>query len=67
MHVVGSDDCSNWSMLLVVENTGFTFSKKPESRKWIIPEENRREFSCIGLRWPNESPRVMEILMWEES
>ena len=71
MHVVGSDDCSTWTDLLVVEDTGFTNVR--EMRKWIIPVENRRMFSCIGLRWPKKDPsvndivvRVTDILMWEE-
>jgi len=69
LKVIGSNDCATWTTLHTVENTGFT--KEWEFRKWVIPEENRVSFSCLGLMWPNkldeyQSITVVQIRMWEE-
>jgi len=68
MIVVGSDDCTNWSNLLTIENTGFHGT---EYRDWSIPEENRVLYRCIGLKWPVKPAGrtivvVKEIRMWEQ-
>ena len=67
LEVIGSDDCTNWTTLLVVENTGFTGIT--EFRKWTIPEDIRTKFYCFGLRWRSKPPNgfcnaVSEIQMW---
>jgi len=67
MLVVGSHDCTNWSNLLTIENTGFSGQ---EFRNWSIPEENRVLYRCIGLKWPeygsNGFAAVSEMRMWEQ-
>jgi len=68
MIVVGSHNCTNWSNLLTIENTGFSGT---EFRDWSIPEENRVLYRCIGLKWPvkpagNHLVVASEILMWEQ-
>ncbi len=67
MMVVGSHDCTNWSTLLTIENTGFSDN---EFRKWEIPAENRVLYRCIGLKWPVASSNgyavVAEMRMWEQ-
>ena len=48
VHVVASDDCANWTVLLIVADAFFTHSG--QSRSWIIPSENRIAFFSYGLR-----------------
>ena len=69
MIVVGSHDCTNWSPLLTIENTGFS---NKEFRTWDIPAENRVLYRCIGLKWPvkpagNNLVVASEIRMWEQT
>jgi len=74
MIVVGSHDCTNWSNLLTIKNTGFTgtysHSWYTEFRSWDIPAENRVLYRCIGLKWPVKSNDgysvVVEMRMWEQ-
>jgi len=74
--VIGSKNCSTttsttttttWTVLLRIENTGFTKAK--EFRSWFIPMENRIPFQCIGLRWPEagvgDEVEAGSITLWE--
>jgi len=68
MEVIGSDDCSTWTILLNLENV--VNSRNKQFREWSIPSQNRLPFSCIGLRWPapksgSSLPYISQITMWE--
>ena len=68
--VVGSDDCSHWTVLRRLNNKG-GFRLDGEFKTFVIPVENRVSVTCIGLRWPNSNGctgfvRVGEITMWEQ-
>jgi len=68
MEVIGSDDCSTWTILLNLENIVNTHNNK--FREWSIPSQNRVPFSCIGLRWPaaklgSNTLYISQITMWE--
>jgi len=70
IEVVGSDDCSQWTVLLHLNNRG-GFKSDREFKTFVIPAENRASFTCIGLRWPfrdgcDGSVRVGRITMWEQ-
>jgi len=64
--IVGSNDCRTWSVLLEIENGGFTSSN--QLKTWNIPMSNRNAFSCIGLKvfTVNGSTftEVKHIVMW---
>ena len=70
--VIGSNDCHDWTILLEVDDGGFTFDN--EFRSWDIPIDNRCSFTCIGLRGTtpkipgNEKTymAVRNIIMWDE-
>ena len=72
--VIGSMDGAGWSILLQVENSGFpNDSEGGEERSWIIPKENRRAFTHIGIKVNTipynsvrESVVIKNIVMWEE-
>ena len=46
--VIASSDCSDWTTLLIVENADFT--KPNQLKTWLIPEERRSSFACVGLK-----------------
>jgi len=69
--VVGSDDCSRWTVLLRLDNRG-GFEKDNEFKTFVIPVENRVSFKCLGLRFPdrkgcNGYVRVGRITMYEQA
>jgi len=68
--IIGSSDCAApWTVLRHVEDAGF--SKFGQKKVWTVPVQNRRAFSCIGLKieTSNEHPfpyiMVEQIQMWE--
>jgi len=66
--IIASNDCSSWTILLTVENGGYTHDN--QMKTWVIPTQYRSPFSCIGVRWPKKVPTsswvtVSEIVMWE--
>jgi len=66
--VIGSNDCSTWTTLRYIENTGFSGGAK-EFKAWSVPIENSIPFPCIGLRWPfkgtGSCSEIGSITMWE--
>jgi len=64
--IVGSNDCRTWSVLLEIENGGFTSSN--QLKTWNIPMSNRNPFSCIGLKVftvnGSSFTQVKHIVMW---
>jgi len=69
MEVIGSDDCSTWTILLNLEN--IVNSRDDQFNEWSIPSQNRLSFSCFGLRWPAQKSGgngflyISQITMWE--
>jgi len=74
MYVVGSDDCTSWNPLLIVQNTGYPSSGTNAHhyyKEWTISVENR--FSCLGLMFMKKDSKnnghivLDEIHMWEQT
>jgi len=66
--IVGSNDCRTWSLLLEIEDGGFTSGEQLKS--WNIPISNRNAFSCIGLKvftvnGGSGYTEVRHIVMWK--
>jgi len=70
--VVGSNDCSQWTTLLYIDNQG-GFTSDDEFRMFTIPSQNGiSEYACLGLRWPSKEGcygvvAVGDIQMWEQA
>jgi len=70
--VVGSNDCSQWTTLLYIDNQG-GFTSNLEFRRFTIPSQNGiSEYACLGLRWPSKEGcdglvGVGDIQMWEQA
>jgi len=71
VEVIGSHDCSTWTILLNVENIVRDEHGYDVFREWSIPPKNRVSFSCFGLRWPAKRSGesgdlfIRKITMWE--
>ena len=50
--VVGSHDCSDWQVLKSVRNADFDDSRGGQTKSWEISCENRKTYSCYGIRVP---------------
>jgi len=46
--LVGSEDCANWRTIFRVESTTWTTSD--QEKMWVVPEEQRASFPCIGFK-----------------
>ena len=46
--LVGSNDCRKWETIFRVESTFWTTAD--QERKWHVPEEDRKLFTCIGFK-----------------
>jgi len=77
--IIGSSNCAKrdgdaWMVLLHVAESGFPADDIPGkmTKTWSIPQQNRREYACIGLKIElsnNEKNYVAlkNIQMWEEA
>ena len=72
--IVGSSNCAApWTVLHHVAEAGFPNNERCcDFRTWIVPQQRRQPFPCIGLKvetiWYMDNPYVLlkNIQMWEE-
>jgi len=71
--IVGSSNCAApWTVLHHVAEAGFPNDYCCEFKIWLVPQQNRQAFPCIGLKvettWNMDWPYVFlkNIQMWEE-
>jgi len=76
--IVGSSNCAKrdgdaWMVLLHVAESGFPADDFPGrmTKSWSIPQQNRREYACIGLKIESSNSGTSVVLkniqMWEEA
>jgi len=76
--IVGSSNCAKrdgdaWMVLLHVAESGFPADDFPGrmTKTWSIPQQNRREYACIGLKIESSNSETSVVLkniqMWEEA
>jgi len=76
--IVGSSNCAKrdgdaWKALLHVAESGFPADDFPGrmTKTWSIPQQNRREYACIGLKIESSNSETSVVLkniqMWEEA
>ena len=46
--IVGSNDCSNWDVLMSVSNAGFTDGS--QTKAWEISCEKQKSYKCYGIK-----------------